>query len=156
MSPTYLSRDGYEKMRQELAQMQVHRRKLSEEVGKARELGDLRENAEYHAAREKLAQIVSRMAELENKLADVQILDHIDVETDTIRIGATVAMQDIDSKEKSTYTLVGPDEANPSQGRISVQSPIGKALLGHKVGEQVAITLPHGGYTVKILNVSRS
>ncbi len=156
MSPTYLTRDGYEKMRQELAQMQVQRRKLSEEVGKARELGDLRENAEYHAAREKLAQIVSRMAEWENKLADVQLLDHIEVETDTIRIGATVAMQDIDSKEKSTYTLVGPDEANPSQGRISVQSPIGKALLGHKVGEQVAITLPRGGYTVKILNVSRS
>lgn len=154
--PTYLTRDGYEKMRQELAQMQVHRRKLSEEVGKARELGDLRENAEYHAAREKLAQIVSRMAELENKLVDVQILDHIEVETDTIRIGATVAMQDVDSKEKSTYTLVGPDEANPSQGRISVQSPIGKALLGHKVGEQVVITLPRGGYTVKILNVSRS
>ncbi len=155
MSRTYLTREGYEKMRKELADMQAQRRKLSEEVGKARELGDLRENAEYHAAREKLAQLVSRMAEMETKLADVQILDGLEVEADTVRIGAIVTIQEAGSKEQSTYTLVGPDEANPSQGRISVQSPIGKALLGHKVSDKVDIVLPRGGYTVKILKVSR-
>lgn len=155
MSPTYLTRVGYEKLRRELAEMQAQRRVLSEEVGRARELGDLRENAEYHAAREKLAQLVSRMAELETKLADVQLVDDVGTDDGTIRIGATVALQDVASKERSTYTLVGPDEADPAQGKISVQSPIGEALLGHRANETVDIVLPRGGYRVKILKVSR-
>jgi transcription elongation factor GreA len=108
----------------------------------ARSLGDLRENAEYQAAKEAQELNEKKIQELEYKLANAEIIEDLDIPKDEVRIGAKVKLLDLDTNEVEEYTLVSPDEAEPSQGLISVYSPIGKALLGHKVDDVVEIKVP--------------
>ncbi|MBI4355310.1 MAG: transcription elongation factor GreA [Candidatus Omnitrophica bacterium] len=155
MAKTYLSKAGYAQLQAELEQLTKAKRELSVEIGRARELGDLRENAEYHAAREKLAHVLRRMQEIHVKLTDVTFIEDVPVKDGEVRIGARVKIQDEQTKEIESYTLVGPDEADPANGKLSVASPIGKALLGRKSQERVTIQLPRGPRTVTIVSLER-
>ena len=153
---TFLTRSGYEKMREELARLKERRGQLSGEIGEAREKGDLKENAEYHAAKEEQAKVQRRMNEMEEKLRSAQIIDEANVAVGEIRIGATAHLKEVKSGEEIEYTLVDPSEADFSKGKISVQSPVAQALLGHKEGEQVAVRLASGPLLYQVTKVSRS
>jgi transcription elongation factor GreA len=156
MDKIYLSREGYDKLLKELDRLKsVKRRQLSKEIEYARSLGDLRENAEYAAAKEAQALNEKVIRELEDKLTRVEIIDDKDIAHDKVYVGAKVAMVDVDSGLECEYTLAGQEEADPSSGSISVTSPIAKALLGHAVGEIVEVKIPKGTLRYKITAISR-
>ena len=128
----FLSREGYDKMMKELEYLKkVKRRELSKAIGEAREKGDLRENAEYTAAKEEQARVEHRIVQLEEKLSQARILEEQNIQDDKVYIGATVSLLDMDTRDQVTYTLVDPDESDSSSERISINSPIAQALLGH-------------------------
>ncbi|MCH7761292.1 transcription elongation factor GreA [candidate division TA06 bacterium] len=152
----YLSREGYEKLREELERLKhVRRREISKEIGKAREHGDISENAEYDAAKDAQAQNEKRAVDLEDKLSRARIIDDEDIPKDKALIGATVQLKDLDSKEVLRYTLVSALEADYSKGKISITSPIGQGLLGHKKNKIVEVKTPGGVLRYKILEISR-
>ena len=152
----YLTREGYEKLREELEYLKtVRSRELSKDIGKAREHGDISENAEYDAAKEAQGLNEKRIAELGDKLSRVRIIEHENIPKDKALIGATVKLKDLNLKEELQYTLVSELEADFSQGKISVTSPVGKGLLGHKKNETVEIKIPAGILRYKILEISR-
>lgn len=153
MPGTYLTKDGLAKLQLQLKDLHAQKRKLSKEVGVARELGDLRENAEYHAAKERLQQVVERINDLEFKLANVQMMDSSQFVDGLATLGTRVKVKDLKSGSEEVYTLVGPDESDPVAGKISIQSPLGKAFLGHKVKEEVTANLPGGAFKFRIISV---
>ncbi len=156
MNKMHLTPEGYEKFKKQLEYLKkVRRRELSKAIGKAREQGDISENAEYDAAKEAQGLNEKHIFELEQKLADVQILDDREIPKDQALIGATVTMKDLDTKEDVKYTLVAELEADFAQKKISTTSPVGRALLGRKVGETVKINVPAGNLKYKILKISR-
>ena len=156
MDRVYLSREGYEKFIQELEFLKnVKRKELSGCIEHARSLGDLKENAEYHAAKEALAYNEKRVRELEDKLSRTEIIDDVNIDKDKAYIGAKLKIIDLDTDEELDYTLVSQDEANALKGLISIISPVGKALLGHKENDVVRITVPAGVLNYKITNISR-
>jgi transcription elongation factor GreA len=156
MSPDiYLTQEGYEKLATELEHLKtVKRRQLSKAVGEARSHGDISENAEYDAARDAQAHNEKAIRELENKLAQVRILDK-NIPSDEVLIGATVKLKDMDTDEDLEYTLVSELEADYNQGKISVTSPVGEGLLGHKENEIAEIKIPAGILRYKIIKISR-
>ena len=152
----YLTREGYEKLMQELEYLKkVKRKEISVATEHARQLGDLKENAEYHAAKEAMAYNEKRIRELEDKLSRAEIVDATKSPTDAVCVGTKVKLVDAETGEEVEYSLVGAEEADPAEGLISVASPVGKALLGHKVGEIVEITIPAGILKYKIAEISR-
>ena len=152
----YLSHEAYEKLQKELAKLKtVKRRELAKAVGIARAHGDISENAEYDAAKEAQGLNEKKIAELEANLSRVQILDDTNMPKDEALIGATVKLKDMDSKEEFEYTLVSELEGDYSQGKVSVTSPVGKGLLGHKKNDVVEIDVPAGTLKYKILKVCR-
>ncbi len=156
MGYIYLSREGYEELRKKLGHLKtVRRRELSKEIGKARAHGDISENAEYDAAKEAQGLNERKIAELENKLSYARIFDNENISKDEVRIGATVMLEDLDSGEELKYTLVSEIEADYDHGKISVTSPVGKGLLGHKKNETAEIKIPAGILRYKILKISR-
>jgi len=156
MSKTYLTLEGREKLMKELERLKTgKRRELSKAIGKAREMGDISENAEYDAAKEAQGMNEKRIAELEEKLANAQVLDDSKMSKDEVLIGATVKLKDMDEGEELEYTLVSEIESDFSEGKISVTSPIGAGLLGHKVGQVAKIQVPAGTLKYKILSISR-
>jgi transcription elongation factor GreA len=155
MSATYLTKEGFKKLQEDLKALQKQRRELIEEVSLARELGDLRENAEYHAARERLQHVSTRLAELDAKLTDVQMIDDLNVASGEARVGMRVTLKDLQTKEEFAYLLVGPEEADPPNGKLSIASPLGKSLLGKKPGEQFTLNLPRTTVPYLVVNVER-
>ena len=152
----YLTREGYEKLIQELKSFKtVKRRESSKALEEARAHGDIKENAEYHAAKEAQALNEKRIAELEYKLSHVRILDSENIPKDKVFIGATVKLKDINTEEELEYTLLSELEADYSQGKISINSPVGQGLLGHKENEIVEIKIPAGILRYKILKITR-
>jgi transcription elongation factor GreA len=152
----YLTRSGYEKLAQELEHLKtVKRRQFSRAIGEARAHGDISENAEYDAAKDAQGQNEQKISELEFKLAHARIIDNENMPKDEILIGATAKLKDMDTKEELVYTLVSEVEADYTQNKISITSPVGKSLLGHKLGEVVEIKIPAGILKYKILNISR-
>ncbi len=152
----YLTRDGYEKLVEELEVLRtVKRREISKAIGEARLHGDISENAEYEAAKEAQALNEKRIAEMEIKLSRVRILDNENMSSDEVLIGSKVKLRDEVTEEKLEYTFVSEIEADYSQNKISITSPVGKALLGHKVDEVVEIKIPAGILKYKILGISR-
>jgi transcription elongation factor GreA len=138
-----MTKEGYEKLKKELEHlMKVERPKNIKDIEEARGHGDLSENAEYHAAKERQGHIDAKKRELEHKLASAQIIDVSRLSNEKVVFGTTVTLADTDSGDVRTYTLVGQDEADIKKGKISVQSPVGKALIGHKVGDVVSIRTP--------------
>ena len=155
MTETYLTKQGLEKMHAEHASLMKQKTQLTEEVTKAAAHGDLRENAEYHAARERLQHVAKRLAEVDNKLTSVRIIDDLEIKTGEARVGATVTLLDETTKEKFNYMLVGPDEADPANGKLSIGSPLGQSVLGKKKGDSFTLTLPRAVVPYKVLNVKR-
>ena len=151
---TYLTRAGLAKLQKEAEDLQREKRRLSEEVGRAAQLGDLRENAEYHAAKEKLQQVLDRLNDLSWKLAHVKLTDDLPIKDGTAALGCRVTVKDPTGREQA-FTLVGPDEADPATGYLSIASPIGKTLLGQKAGASIKVQLPAGTKTFQILSISR-
>lgn len=151
MPETYLTRAGYERLIKDLQALKKRRTELSAEIGEAREKGDLKENAEYHAAKERQAEILRRIHTLEEKLGGAHLIDELKIKAGEVQIGVRVTLLDLDSNEEHAWILVGPDESDPASGRISVYSPLAQGILGKKIGSQVEISLPAGPGKFKIL-----
>lgn len=135
--------EGYEQITAELKVLRAERPKVVDAIEEARAHGDLSENAEYHAAKERQGQIEAQIADLEDRVSRAQIIDPTTLSGDRIVFGATVTMLDEDDKPVR-YQIVGQTEADAKRGRISYNSPLGKALIGKKVGEEVEVTVPAG------------
>ncbi len=140
----YVSRKKYEELLEELKNLKEIKSQLAEEIGAAAAQGDLKENAEYHAAKEKQSQTLMRIDELEIRLRNAQITDDLAVNQSEARIGATVTILDETAGLEFTYTLVGPAEANPDKGLLSVKSPLANGVLGKKEGDSFEAQLPRG------------
>lgn len=141
--PTPITKKGYDALKAELDRLRkVERPKNIEAIAEARAHGDLSENAEYDAAKERQGFIESRISEIETKLADARIIEITGRTSDTVVFGATVLVIEQESQSKKQYTLVGQDEADMKFNRISVQSPVGRALIGKRVGDFVEVTTP--------------
>ena len=156
MAEVYLTREGYEKLRDDLERLKtVERRRIAKAIGEARLLGDISENAEYDAAKDAQAHCEVRIAELESKLAQVRIIENENIPHDKVYIGAIVTLLDLETDEKIKYMLVAPEESNYEENKISISSPIGKGLLGHKAGERLEIKVPAGVLNYKVLKIER-
>jgi transcription elongation factor GreA len=156
VKPTYLSRKALEELRAELHDMKyVQRPRASKAIEQARAHGDLTENAEYDAAKEEQTNLLRRIAQLEETLASARPLEEMDLPADTCYIGCTVILQDLEDESEETYTLVAPPEADPRKGALSVESPIGRGLLGLREGEEVDITIPAGKVRYRVISVQR-
>ena len=156
MGETYLTKEGLEKLQGEHRALLAQKHELTEEVSKAAAMGDLRENAEYHAARERLQHVSKRLAELDGKLGNVRLIDGLETKEGEARLGTTVMLEDEQTKERFSYFLVGPEEADPQNGKLSIASPLGKSLLGKKQGERFSLLLPKTTVPYRIVNIERS
>lgn len=156
MKKNYLSKEGYEKLDKELRDLKTRGRKeIAQEIAEARAKGDLSENAEYDAAKEAQGHLEKKIAELENTLATAQIIDKEDINTSKAYLLATVTILNKKTDKEMKYTLVSKDEANFKEGKISVDSPIGQAILGTEIGENVTVDVPAGTLQLEILNIER-
>lgn len=153
MPDVYLTKDGYEKLQADLAELKRQKNELSVEINEAREQGDLKENAGYIYGKEKQSQVMTRINELEVRLRSAKIVDNLAINRDEIRLGATVTMRDEGTKATLIYTLSSADEADPSAGKISVSSPLAQGLLGSAAGASVKVRLPGGEKHLSILKV---
>lgn len=155
MNKVPLTVKGAEKLRAELEELKsVIRPRIIAAIASAREHGDLKENAEYHAAREQQSFAEGRIAEIESKLSNAQIIDVTKVDAGgKVVFGATVEIEDLESEKKVTYQIVGEDEANIKEGRISIGSPIARALIGKQEGDTVIVKAPGGDIEYEILSV---
>jgi len=154
MTDTYLSRAGYERLVDTLEGLQKQKVILSREIGEAAEKGDLKENADYHEAKKRQAEILRRIHEIEGKLKQARIIDDIKIKPGEVQIGVKVTLQDEDGEEY-VWTLVGADETDPNAGRISVYAPLSQGILGKKVGDTATVSLPAGDKVFKILKAER-
>ena len=148
--------DGLKKMEQELENLKTVRRKeVAEKIKEARGQGDLSGNAAYDAAKEEQGEIESRIIQLENLLRNAEVIDEDVLKMDVVNLGSKVTVLDVEFDEEMEYTIVGSTEADPMNGRISNESPLGMALLGQKVGATVMADTPDGEVAFKILNIQK-
>ena len=151
-----LTRIGYEKLKTEYEELTTKkRREIARALEHARAFGDLKENAEYDAAKNAQALNEKRISQLSDRLSRAELLDDSDLEKDKILIGATAKLQDQDTDDEFEYMFVSTEEADYASSKISVTSPIGQALMGHKVGDVVQIKVPAGILTYKVLKITR-
>ena len=149
-----MTREGYEKLKTELDHMQnVKMIEVTKRIAAAREMGDLSENAEYHAAKEEQSHNEGRIAELEDKLARAEVIDVSKLSGDTIKFGATVTLIDEDTDKKIVWQIVGEPEADAKKGKISITSPVARALVGKKKGAQVEVVTPGGAKAYEVMKV---
>jgi len=149
-----MSRERYEELARELEYMQTVREKeVAEQIKEARSYGDLSENSEYDEAKTEQGKLYSKIAEYKNLLENAEIVEKV-VRTGVISIGSKVKVLDIEFNEEAEYQIVGSQEANPRIGRISDDSPFGRGLIGHKIGETVTVEAPAGSLQFEILDVS--
>jgi transcription elongation factor GreA len=156
MMPTsFLTREGYDKLQEELDFLRTDKREqIAVRLHEAIEGGELLDNAELEAAKNEQAFVEGRIKELEILLATARVVDDVAVQLDSIQVGSKVLIQEEGSKDKEEYTVVGAAEADPAKGKISNESPLGKAILNHKEGEKVQVEAPAGVFMVKILKVN--
>jgi len=140
-------------MREELARLKAERPKISRDIGTARDHGDISENAEYHAAKERQGMVEAQIKDLEDKLARSEVIDPTRLTGSRIRFGATVALSNVETEETVTYQIVGADEADIEHGTISVGAPLARALIGKEAGDEVTISLPVGKRTYEVVSV---
>jgi transcription elongation factor GreA len=154
MDKVYMSKDGYEKLKKELDEMKnVKRAEVQEAIATARAHGDLKENAEYHAAREAQGLLEAKIRQLEDKLARTEIVDSSNIPTDAVHFGAKVEMEDLETGDIENYEIVGAGDDDPINGKILVSSPFAQAMLERKVNEEVEVHAPMGVLKFKILKI---
>lgn len=154
MSTIPISTEGYEKLKKELARLKSERPAVIEAIALAREEGDLRENAGYDAARERQGMLEAQISYIESRMSKFNVIDLSTLGGDRVTFGATVEIEDMDTGDVKKYTLLGPDEADHASGTISVQSPVGKALLGKREGDEITVDAPRGKIEYEILSVA--
>jgi transcription elongation factor GreA len=145
--------EGNTRLRDELRTLKDERPKISREIGVARDHGDLSENAEYHAAKDRQGLIEARIKDLEDKLSRAEIIDPTKLSGSKVAFGATVKLSNVETEEESVYRLVGADEANLGLGSISITSPLARALIGREIGDEVKVRMPAGERVYEILEV---
>lgn len=151
-----LSAERMEDLKNELTYLKTVREKeVADQIKEARSFGDLSENSEYDEAKNEQGKLYSRIAEIENILANHVIIEEHEEDHDTVRLGSTITVLDMEFQEKETYQVVGSQEADPMNGRISEESPFGKALLGKAIGEDVVVEAPAGTIHYQIVEISR-
>ena len=147
--------EGYKALETELQRLKSQERpRIIQAIAEARAHGDLSENAEYHAAKEAQGMNEAKVAELEDKLGRADVIDPTKLSGDSVKVGATVALIDEDTEEEVTYKLVGDLEADVKSGKVSISSPIARALIGKAVGDVVEVTTPKGSRSYEILKIS--
>ncbi len=149
-----LTPGGLEKLKEEIEILStVKRREVAERIKQAREFGDIAENSEYDDAKNEQAMVEHRIALLEERLANARVIAEDEITSDVVSIGTKVRLKDIDANETVEYTIVGSAEADPSDYKLSNESPVGKAILGRKKGETVEVTAPRGALKFKIMEI---
>lgn len=152
----FLTPEGLKKTEEELDHLRiVRRREVAERIKQALEFGDISENSEYEDAKNEQAFVEGRIITLEKMLRNAKIIDQVDVNVSAVSVGSTVKLKDVEFNEEEEFTIVGSAEADPAASKISNQSPVGKALLGHKVGEVVVIQVPAGNIQYEILDIRK-
>lgn len=148
--------EGLAKLEAELEELKVVRRKeVAEKIKQALAFGDLSENSEYDEAKNEQAQVETRIVQIEKMLKTARVIDDEDIDTKTVNIGTKVKVLDIEFDEEVEYTIVGPTEADPAKNRLSYQSPVGQALIGKSVGEEVEVEVPAGTMKFKVLSIAK-
>ncbi|MBE7048477.1 MAG: transcription elongation factor GreA [Ruminococcaceae bacterium] len=152
----YLTYEGLKEREQELEYLKTEKRKeISEKIKVALGFGDLSENAEYDEAKNEQAEVELKIVRLEKMLKNAKIIDEEDISTDVVSMGIKVKVLDVDLDEEEIYNIVGSEEADPMNNRISDESPVGKAILGAKIGDTVVVNSPNGEFELKILEISK-
>ena len=151
-----ITSDGLRKLEEELEYLKtVKRKEVTEKIKVARGYGDLSENSEYDEAKNEQAFLEGRIAEIENKLKNIELIDESEITTDVVSIGSTVTLYDYEFDEEVSYTIVGSAEANTFENKISNESPVGSELIGKKVGEEFIVNTPEGNCKYKIITIER-
>ncbi|MGF6228976.1 transcription elongation factor GreA [Inquilinus ginsengisoli] len=154
MEKVPMTAGGYNRLQEELKHLKsVARPEVIKAIAEAREHGDLSENAEYHAARERQSFIEGRVMELEDRISRAEIIDTSKLSGDTVKFGATVTLADEDTDEEITYQIVGQDESDIKEGRLSITAPLARSLIGKAEGDQVEVTTPGGSKSYEIVTV---
>ena len=152
-----MSKRGNQKLRDELHRLErVERGEVVKSIETAREHGDLKENAEYHAAKDRQGHIEGRIIELKDKLARAEVIDCSKVSTKTVVFGTVVQLLDLDTEEEITYQLLGPEESDVKKGSISVLSPLGRSMLGKEVGDEIQAVTPGGVREFEVIDIRSS
>lgn len=155
MEKFQITKEGYEKFKAEIDNLKnVERPNIIKQIAAARELGDLRENAEYHSAKDRQGFIEAQIADFEEKFSRAEVIDIAKIVSDKILFGATVKLEDLDSGRKISYKIVSEFEANIDGGLISSGSPVARALIGKKIGDEVEVTTPGGIINYEILEIN--
>ena len=154
MKEVILTPEGYKKLQEEIEYLSNDkRREVADRIRIAREFGDIAENAEYDDAKNEQALLEHRIALLEERLRDAKVINKKDVAKDVVSVGSKVKLRDVTAKQTVEYYIVGSAEANPAQNKLSNESPVGKAIIGHKKGETVEVPTPRGSLKYKILEI---
>jgi transcription elongation factor GreA len=154
MTKIPMTSGGYNRLQEELKRLKsTDRPAIIRAISEAREQGDLAENAEYHAARERQGFIEGRVMELEDKIARAEVIDVSKLSGKVVKFGATVTLEDEETEEKVVYQIVGEDEADIGKGRLSVTSPLARALIGKSIGDSVEVTTPGGSRAYEVIKV---
>jgi transcription elongation factor GreA len=149
-----LTPQGYEKLKKEIEYLSNEkRREVADRIRQAREFGDINENAEYDDAKNEQALLEHRIAMLEERLLSARVISKKEIAKDVVSVGSKVKLRDMEAKQTIEYHIVGSAEANPAENRLSNESPVGKAILGHKKGEVVEVSAPRGSFKFKILEI---
>jgi transcription elongation factor GreA len=149
-----LTTEGYEKLKQEIEYLQTEkRREVAERIRVAREFGDIAENAEYDDAKNEQAMLEHRIATLEERLLNARVITKKEIPKDVVSIGSKVRVKNMDANKTFEYHIVGSAEANPAENKLSNESPVGRAIIGHKKGDVVEVSAPRGALKFKILDV---
>ncbi len=152
-----LTKEGMAKLREELDYLKTEKRKeVSEKIREARSFGDLSENAEYDEAKNEQAEVESRINTIVNMLKYARVIDDSEIGNDTVGIGVTVVIKEVGEDDEETYQIVTTTEADPINNKISKESPVGSALMGHKVGETVSVESPAGKIDFQIVSITKS
>ena len=155
MNKIPMTADGYNRLREELKHLKtVDRPAIIRAIAEARDHGDLAENAEYHSARDRQSFIEGRLAEIEDKITRAEVIDVSKLSGSVIKFGAKVTLADEETDEEQTFQIVGEDEADISQGRLSVTSPLARALIGKRTGESVEVATPRGAKSYEVVTVT--
>jgi len=151
-----ITKEGLKKIEEELEHLRtVHRKAVAERIRESKQFGELTENSEYEEAKNEQAFVEGRILELKRILQNAHVIESDEVHTDQVGVGSKVTVRDLDTKDEWVYTIVGSVEADPGEDRISDESPVGQALMGHKVGDIVTVEVPAGAARYQIINIGK-